>query len=376
MSIKKPFTELKRRNKKLVLSSWDQGLSITKGMPLRFTLNTSYKCNLRCIMCQFHRTPKVSKRVVGREPKLKSDIYLSFLDDIFPTLIEAETTTVGEPFLSKHINLTVDKAREYDVKLYITTNGILLNKRNIEKVYNLMSTLVISIDGATKNVYERIRKKSNYNQLLANIEKFNEIRNSMDYKPKLTLQMTLLKDNIHELPLLVKLAHRVGADNVKAYHAYIYDVHFEEQSLFNFKEKFNNYRNQALNLAARLKITTFLPNEFGDSLIKLQSTSPLKFDKPPCRFLWSEGFLEPTGDLTACFFPYKFNIGNISNEKFIDIWNNGLYQDLRTKVSLPNPRNYCTNCVLRFTYIKGYDGAGISKQQFILSSDERLDFFR
>lgn len=368
--------DLKQKNKLLTMTSWERGLPISRGKPLRFTLNTSYKCNFRCIMCQYHRKPEISKRVLNRQPVFSSDTYSIFLEEIFPTLIEAETTTVGEPFYSKFFKLTLQKAREFQVKLYTTTNGSLLTEKNIANIYDLLSTLVISIDGASKESYEKIRKKGDFDKLVKNIQRFMEIRLNSEIKPQVTFQMTLMNNNIEDLPKMIYLANEYGIDNVKAYHAYIYDEDMKNESLFFHKRRYNDNLQKAKEIAIRFGINVFLPKKFALKSKFNDLQNKTGFTKPPCRFLWTEGFLEPTGDITACFFPYKYKLGNINNNKFESVWNNDLYQELRRKVSLPIPHKYCKNCELRNTYLPNYSGSTVREDQFILTDDERLDFFR
>ncbi len=368
--------KIKERNRRIAYISWKRGDLINKAMPIRATLNTTLKCNLNCIMCQFHRNKKISERVIQNNDELHVDLFLDFADQVFPTLIEAETTTVGEPLLSSYLDEIIEKALEYNVLLYFTTNGLLLKEELISKLIPTLSNLVISIDAVNHKLYEKIRKGSCFAKLEKNIKKFIEIRNSCEkYKPELTLQMTLMKMNIEELPKMVQYANKIGANNVKAYHAYIFEKKMKNQSLFYHREIAEKFIKEAKTLGKKLGVNTFLPRFFPENCSNIYP-DPIIFDFPPCFFLWYETFIEPNGDISPCFFPTRQKIGNIKERTFNEIWNNRQYQIMRREVIRQPPKGYCKNCELRYTYLKDYTGPGIIESQFILIDDKRARLYQ
>ena len=154
------YSRLKQKNKELAEKAWNLGLLENPAMPIRVTLNTTHKCNLHCIMCQFHRHSSISKRIIKKRGELSHDLFESYANQVFPTLIEAETTTVGEPFLSSYFNTIISKAEEYGVKLYVTTNGINLSEDKILDLLPVMSTLIISIDVSGSHLVPKAHRTS------------------------------------------------------------------------------------------------------------------------------------------------------------------------------------------------------------------------
>ena len=356
--------------------SWRLGLTKINTMPIRFTLNTSYACNLNCIMCQFNRHgPFLNKR--GPQD-ISREIFEDFADQVFPTLIEAETTTTGEPFLDRHFKSIISKALEYGVKLYVTTNGSIFPDNIISDLIPVLSTLVISIDAVDPELYEKVRCGASFEHVKENTSKFMELRNNFSgmNKPEVTFQMTLMRSNIGELPKLVDFAAELGANTIKAYHAYIFDGALKSESLFFHKQLSNEMIKEAEKRAQKKKVKLNLPRKFT---IGKESTTIFKstdFSKPPCYFLWNESFLEPNGDISACFFPYRTPIGSICSHQFQEVWNNDNYQSLRKVVAEEPPKGFCNNCELRYTFSPKYHGSGIRESQFILFDDQRLKSFR
>lgn len=375
---KSRYSSLKQKNKELAEKAWNLGLLENPAMPIRVTLNTTHKCNLRCIMCQFHRHPSISKRIIKKKDELSLDLFESFANQVFPTLIEAETTTVGEPFLSSYFNTIISKAEEYDVKLYVTTNGINLSEDIILDLLPVMNTLIISIDAVDSKLYESIRRGASFERLKANMVRFLEIRKTLenDSLPQLTLQMTLMRSNIKELPKMVEFASEIGAECVKAYHAYIYDQEMMNESLYFHQTLSNQCIEETYRIASKKGVKVYLPRKFP--LRKIKSFNPKKQDfiKPPCLFLWTESFLEPNGDISACFFPIKYNLGSIATQSFQDIWNCKKIQELREDVQQEPPAGFCKNCELRYTYLPYYSGSGMNPTQFFLIDDPSLNLYR
>ena len=188
-----------------------------------------------------------------------------------------------------------------------------------------------------------------------------------------------MKRNITELPKMNTFAKKVGATNVKAYHAYIYDSTFLHESLFFDQTLTNKILSESMELAKKLDINIFIPKLFsntGKKELNRPNISDTKYSKPPCLFLWKEAFLEPNGDISSCFFPFRLKIGSIKQSTFKEIWNNELYQSMRSLVSKPRPGNICESCELRNTYVEGDEGPGIEIEQFELPKNHLLDYYR
>ena len=68
---------------------------------------------------------------------------------------------MGEPLVNNNFYNMVEYASKYSIVSEITTNGSLLNDKNIKKLENSnLSRITVSIDGATTEIFEKIRIKS------------------------------------------------------------------------------------------------------------------------------------------------------------------------------------------------------------------------
>jgi len=100
-------------------------------------------CNLRCKHCRAWRLPK--------RGELSTKEGLDLLDQLSKLKIQILNFSGGEPFLRKDIFTLLDHTRDFS-SVTITTNGALLNKREIIKKLKTFKNLRISLslDGMEK----------------------------------------------------------------------------------------------------------------------------------------------------------------------------------------------------------------------------------
>jgi hypothetical protein len=88
--------------------------------------------------------------------------------------------TIGEPLMNKNLFKYFELLRKYKIKIFLSTNVIPLNEKNIIKLLkwtDIIHTLRFSIDGATKDVYEKIRLNGKFNMLIRNLDTFKKMNN-------------------------------------------------------------------------------------------------------------------------------------------------------------------------------------------------------
>lgn len=90
----------------------------------------------------------------------------------------------------------------------------------------------VSFDGATAPTFERLRRGASFERVCANVRGLvDRLRRVRVRRPIVALQMTLMRDNVDELPALIHRARELGADRVKAYHLFSFRPDLDEQSL-------------------------------------------------------------------------------------------------------------------------------------------------
>lgn len=349
----------KFENERIANLEESQAKEIVRSMPVRVTINTNNHCNLQCQLCGF--SSKTSTwREGGQKTTMEWELLTQVSEQLFPTAWEIIPTTRGEPLLYTNWEELIELISKNRCYLGLYTNGTLLDEKISIKFIPYLNDLKISFDGATKGTYENLRQGANYERVIDNIRLFNSLRKNYHYtfRPTLTIQYTLMKSNIEELPTVVKLASDIGADRIAASHVYIFYPDQKEESLLFHQDICDSNLNASQQIAKSLNITIFFPRGFSDPI-----NSTCLFKCGTCSYLYKETWVEINGDVHPCFMLDSPVMGNLYEKSFQAIWNDIPYQTMRRTVNTESPYFFrCLNCPIRmqfdFNYVKGYNKAG------------------
>lgn len=165
--------------------------------PKYLTIETSNNCNARCIMC-----PKGQKGT--KNLQLMND---SVFDKIIAEVREYSDwiemiclNSDGEPLLDKGIGEKIKRLKEINIKhVFISTNAALLSENKIlELLESGLDDIRISLDGFTKETYEKVRRGLNYDIVKANTLNLIRMRDSFHSNMAIRIRMVELEENAEE----------------------------------------------------------------------------------------------------------------------------------------------------------------------------------
>jgi pyrroloquinoline quinone biosynthesis protein E len=149
-----------------------------------------------------------------RAADLSLDAFRRLIDEQIG-LVEIKLQGLGEPTMQRDDYFAMIRyARAKHIWVRTTTNASLLHlKDNYRKMIDAdVNELQISVDGASKQVYEGIRRGANYERVMANIALIN--RYGRERGVERTKMWTVVQQaNLHELEALVDLAAELGFGN-------------------------------------------------------------------------------------------------------------------------------------------------------------------
>jgi len=165
------------------------------------TVEVTTFCNLNCRMCFKRGLKEMPYRHLSLEMFLKS------LNEANPRM-GVTFVGLGEPLLNPDFYEMLKETRKRGLIINLVTNGLLMNEDWSKKLIELKTDKIsISLDAATKETYDSIRRGSDFNKVMANIRVLMKMKDSLGTnKPGVRLDMVLMKSNIKELPTFVKLA--------------------------------------------------------------------------------------------------------------------------------------------------------------------------
>lgn len=156
------------------------------------------KCNISCRICDIWSRPK------WQEP----DRILKEIVELLPYM-EDICWQGGEVFYMKEFNsMLAEGVKCKNLNQVIFTNGLLLDEKNLEIIAKGNVELVLSIDGATKETYEYIRRGANFETLCKKLELIKEVRKSTGAKINTYLNPVICRRNYKEIEQMVEFAHK------------------------------------------------------------------------------------------------------------------------------------------------------------------------
>lgn len=302
-------------------------------LPCKVTFQTTDVCNLDCPHCQIPRAQKTA----AMRPELLGWLRERLLAD----LIELHPTNLGEPFAWPHFRRLCGGLAEHGVVLDLTTNGTLLTPDRVEWIAPIARDVKVSFDGATPATFERFRRGASFARVCDNVRGLiARLRRVRVRRPIVALQMTLMRDNVEELPALIRLAHELGADRVKAYHVFSFEPAMDEQSLMGHLERYEReLLPTALELGAALGVDLQLAEPSGGD--------PADLSRQVCHLPWHETWIDVDGAVLLCHSHGGEVAGHL--DRFADAWNGPLYSRVRAAFAAGAPTGACDGCGMNFS---------------------------
>lgn len=317
---------LRRKNSILNYIEYITKQSVLKSVPQILFVSLTSKCNLNCVMCDsktfnYKLTKKAEKEIINLLPKIQ---------DI--------TWCGGEPLLYDNIENLFDLAYKNSVNQVIITNGLLLNDNIINKLikYNIITH--ISIDAPNKELYEKIRKGSNFDILINNLLILkNKIKN---IKFDLHLNCIVMKENYKHLEDMIFFASKFGF--TKIFFLALNSRENYDEIIEYLKKKIPTYYNLAkkYNITIESSLFDFLTTK-KDKRVDNSTLNNLY-----CKLPWIGFYITYSGMVKfSCICDIFESNSLLKGNTILDIWNNEKIVKIREQIINNKNKNLCENCI-------------------------------
>ncbi|HYJ06754.1 MAG TPA: radical SAM protein [Chthoniobacterales bacterium] len=254
---------------------WARELARYGERTLKVVWDISNKCNLRCRMCHFSFDHVYYQAAHFTSPALFERMAASALPLAHTLILSA----ANEPLISPHFVDILRIAARYSVpELLFLTNGQLLIPKIADAILETGVTQVqISIDGATKETYEYIRRGAKFDRLVRNLEYLSTRKRQLGRSlPRLQFNVVLMRRNLEELPLFVDLAEKLGVEWIAARHLLmIKGLEMEQETLAHDRAGANLQFRRFFARIERSKTVTVIgfPDFFNDEPLAPEAAS-------------------------------------------------------------------------------------------------------
>ncbi|MFC1646616.1 SPASM domain-containing protein, partial [Candidatus Omnitrophota bacterium] len=139
--------------------------------------------------------------------------FLNTIKKFLPDLEEIKFHGLGEPFLAKETIFLHERIRT----LYPNANVISITNAAMSDlpflVKNYLDHIIISIDHAQKDILERMRRKINYDVLVANVLKLTE-KNTKN-QPCITINCCFTSETYKDLCKMINFSNSLGVKDIR-----------------------------------------------------------------------------------------------------------------------------------------------------------------
>ena len=314
------LTKLQKENSSLNITESENGLTSLQSYPRRIVIELTNACNLDCIMC--------GRSHAAFKPYFFNTDWLNIIEPAFRYAEEVTLMGWGEPSMHPRFQTFLEFASNYAVKKYILTNGVLLDKMSPWIFEYGVNILAISLDGPDEATNGKIRKGSDFNQIISNIKDLVVRRYFANVKPYINTVTTLMKSNIESFPKMVTLAAELGIEEVKAVYLTAFSKELESETLFDIPEKIREIFEIAAEKADSYNIVLSLPHIPGEDTAK-------DANHKPCHLAWRDLFIGCDGIIRTCMSSENtiMSLPAAGTPFQSGIWNSREFTDFRERVN-------------------------------------------
>ncbi len=328
-------------------------------LPSCVYIEVTNQCNLHCAACP-HTLLRSEPPATLTIPQFQAIV------DQFPRIERAVLHGIGEPLLNRDLPEMVRILKALGAKVLFNTNATLLNPEMATSLIESgLDELRCSVDGVSPETYARIRGAPLFHQVIENLRYMSALQRRLGARlPRVSLWITAMRENLAEIPDLVRLAARVGVPEVYV-HRLVYFLDGDEdevglmtpsQAVFGaYDEDEDAIVARAEKLVAELGVTLSASGATGPR-ISLASANMRKRPWSACSRPWTTAYVTANGNaLPCCISPFATTdyqslvMGNVFERPFREIWNDKPYRAWREALLSDKPRKTCSGCGVRWS---------------------------
>jgi MoaA/NifB/PqqE/SkfB family radical SAM enzyme len=316
----------------------------------RLVIETTRRCNLRCIHCAVSEENNLG----GYDAQdLPIDLFRKLLPILRKFRPAVQLSGHGETFLHPNFMEMLEEVARAGCGVEFQTNGTILTARNIDQIVRAgVERIAISIDAASPELFEKIRRRAKLEKIVENIRVLNETKKRLNKdRPLLSFEFVAMRQNIHELPAVIRMAGELGVPNLQVAELKEYNL-TRDQSLAN-EPLMAEWASRAELEARRLGINLILPPNIPGRQVAgpvspgrgVDPADPTTYRglRKTCKEPWESMFVQFNGEVRPCCVISE-SYGDLPAHSFEEVWKGTKYQALRASLLTDKPFLECVQC--------------------------------
>ena len=302
------------------------------GYPVWLTIDPTNICTLKCPFCStgFGNI----KRPRGM---LSLENFKRIIDILGTYLLHIDMQNWGEPLLNKDVYNMIAYAKKFDIHITASTNFQTFDGHCAEDlVKSGLDRLIVSIDGASQETYEKYRRGGSFSTAIGNIRTLVAKKRELQSRlPIVIWQFLVFRHNEHEIETVKKMGEELGVDHMGINSAFIAVNSDEFRDWIPLDGRYSRYDLNKYRETAACSDDFLKPNA-----------------ETVCNWLWQGMAINWDGSVSPCCGVYleEDDSGNILDGRdFRQLWNNERYKSAREfvhqgKKPAPGVKNPCVGC--------------------------------
>lgn len=317
--------------------SFERNSTALDFLPIKMDYEVTSRCNFRCKMCL------LSTFTGGKRAEdLSFEMFKKSLDEMYG-LIEIKLQGLGEPLLNPELFDMILYAGERDIWTRTTINGSLLhiNENYKRLVDSNPGEVQVSVDGATKEVFESIRIGSNFERIVENVTKLNDY-SSLSGKLLTRCWTVVQKSNVHQLEDILRLAHKTGFKRIT------FSLNISSWGIPEWEKLKLSLEAISMFSEERALQLIELGKTLGVEVTFWNATQKYKFTKDGkqlCQWMFERAFISSDMQIVPCCTVCDPKTSNLGDAKeFSNCWNGEKYMEFRKNHLEGNIPGICRQC--------------------------------
>lgn len=319
--------------------------------PIHLFIEPTTQCNLKCLHCG---------RTYWKERDQHRDMDLEMFKALVTEAAELGVNSItiqglGEPLLHPQIFEMVEHAQRVGIFTRFNTNFTIMDEEKAEKlVKSGHGEVMVSVESVDPDMYADIRRKGTLDTVLANMKLLTDTKKRLGVDtPKICVNAVLMHSTVDHIETLVKTLEDLGVS----------DINFQGLNTDGIPE---NARLKDGTRMSQNALGSLTDQEIEDITQRIKALNRPEFRVTThwdlggrhaqnipkntirtCRDMWERPYVDSSGHVTpCCLLPDGaiMSLGNLSEQRFEDIWLGEAYNTLRQQHLTGHPPKECVNC--------------------------------
>ncbi len=313
--------------------------------PLYVKIKLTWRCNLRCHMCNVWRQ--------RREDALSLEILRTLAGELDSLGTRKIHLSGGEVLLRPDLFDIIATFSGHGMQVNLTTNGTLVTPEAAARLVEAeVNNVSISLDGATPAVHDALRGRGNWKRTIRGIRNLRRAGKRARHKLHIRINTVITRRNYRDLALLPEIAFQAGADRLT-----LIPVDDPTGRLRLNKTRIREYNeeiapwlaHQALAYGMIGEVSQAYPfgRKKGDwELSKAGLYAQGLYASQPCYMPWLHAMIDPQGKVfPCCTMRGGRPLDNLLRKGgFSQVWQGAAFHTFRLAMVSDQPPVFCHTC--------------------------------